>query len=1180
MASRVVEGFETRFQSTLIPSVAQLLRRLRIGTGEQVRFHVRRPDDLLVFDLLFENLQVEGGAEGKPVLRRSNPEKHGILIVEFPPQAFGEEAFVGEPSPLKTLPADVQGVKKESPTFNKITETKLVDNELQSVASSAAEGVDLVRIRMAGASRVAFVMDAAIEEIPFTLDAVLDAMRDWKMSLDSNAKADTPDTQFDFFLDRVVIKELRNAVVRQISNRAAVEFETALNYAVQRITRESAGGFTDAGRSQIGGVMWAGVLRKSEFLFSQNPELREGDLHFATLATLALESAGLLSDTAIQLNVNFDQHQLFEKLPYISFLTGLPHEPAEHVTALELPYRLILSPIEDARWRHRIFPHVAQGVTELWHTRLITERGDAETAAKVRAIWSPDYLLDDEQVAENVNRPFRMSLDTQDRKMLVNLMGNYRQRRGDVTRHNYIPRASTAKRLQLSALGGLLDSEGDWAIRPKGVDLEQWRHLATLGRDHYVRVVYSGFLLPFGHAASLVKVTERKFEGDTNSRRAVLRQRFFIVVRERVRRYDGSEHEFGGRNFPFTQVELLTRITPDLTSPKKAFGHEHPGITDRMAFWPKVPLNQANQKLFNFEVSAIDRDNRSVSFSLPMLFVSELVNRDHNSIMRDAYNASDKATCRETNMNGASIRFDKEEGDSTLATHLLSFNVGDNGKTKTTNPNFHPQMEFAELGVPVLQKLIGRNDLIVMQYPDVVKHAGKNEGQVFLVVGPNGPAELKFEGGQGGQQTDSLGGLAAPQMAIYGLSKLSGPIASKKGQSPENAIKNSVNNQIELFDYFSPDATLIGGITLVDLFKGVGAIALNHANAPKFISTETTSHIETRFDWITTISKSDEKNLLIPDELQGSKLTMSGRTFVPINNPQTAQKSANAALEKFKLNLYGCIILHFDKLAFTASPGQKPDVSVQLNHDDAVRFGGPLEFVNSLRDFIPSNGFSDPPSLSVTPSGISASYSLNLPTIEVGIFSLSNVTLGAAFNLPFDNRPASVRFNFAERQRPFSLTVSLLGGGGFFAATVGAKGVQEIEAALEFGAAVSLNLVVASGMVEIKAGVYFNWKDDAEGKRVVLAGYVRIHGELTIIAIFSASLTFNLQLAYENSSGESIVYGEAELIVEFEVVLVSFSIPVRCRKEFSGGAADPKFNDLMNKESWTEYCAAFAPEEV
>jgi hypothetical protein len=256
---------------------------------------------------------------------------------------------------------------------------------------------------------------------------------------------------------------------------------------------------------------------------------------------------------------------------------------------------------------------------------------------------------------------------------------------------------------------------------------------------------------------------------------------------------------------------------------------------------------------------------------------------------------------------------------------------------------------------------------------------------------------------------------------------------------------------------------------------------------------------------------------------------------------------------------------------------------VQLRDgEDAVQFGGPLEFVNDLRSFIPSNGFSDPPSLSVTPSGISAGYSLSLPSIPLGIFNLSNVSLGAGFNLPFDNRPVSVRFNFAERQRPFSLTVSLLGGGGFFAIAVGAKGVQEIEAALEFGAAIALNLVVASGSVEIKAGVYFNWKDDgASPERVVLAGYVRIHGELTVVCIFSASLTFNLQLAYEKQGNASIVYGEAELIVEVEVLFLSFDVAVRCRREFGGGKADPKFLDLIpNQPVWDEYCAAFAPEAM
>jgi hypothetical protein len=95
--------------------------------------------------------------------------------------------------------------------------------------------------------------------------------------------------------------------------------------------------------------------------------------------------------------------------------------------------------------------------------------------------------------------------------------------------------------------------------------------------------------------------------------------------------------------------------------------------------------------------------------------------------------------------------------------------------------------------------------------------------------------------------------------------------------------------------------------------------------------------------------------------------------------------------------------------------------------------------------------------------------------------------------------------------------VSLLGGGGFFAICVGTEGVREIEAALEFGAALSINLGVASGSVEIKAGIYFHWKT----KSVELAGYVRLHGELSVLGLISASLTFNLQIAYLRTAGRS-----------------------------------------------------------
>jgi hypothetical protein len=135
--------------------------------------------------------------------------------------------------------------------------------------------------------------------------------------------------------------------------------------------------------------------------------------------------------------------------------------------------------------------------------------------------------------------------------------------------------------------------------------------------------------------------------------------------------------------------------------------------------------------------------------------------------------------------------------------------------------------------------------------------------------------------------------------------------------------------------------------------------------------------------------------------------------------------------------------------------------------------------------------------------------------------------------------------------------------------------VREIEAALEFGAALSINLGVASGSVEIKAGIYFHWKT----KTVELAGYVRLHGELSVLGLISASLTFNLQLAYLKENGRSVVWGEASIEVEIEILFLSFSVSVSCRREFGGSDSDPKFIDLIpDQDTWNEYCEAFDAE--
>ena len=92
-----------------------------------------------------------------------------------------------------------------------------------------------------------------------------------------------------------------------------------------------------------------------------------------------------------------------------------PREPAPTVTALELPYRVVTSPLAPARWRHAIAPVTRRAHTELWHTRLgdNTSEAGADAATRIRALWSPDYrpkdkqneLIDDPERATSADRP-------------------------------------------------------------------------------------------------------------------------------------------------------------------------------------------------------------------------------------------------------------------------------------------------------------------------------------------------------------------------------------------------------------------------------------------------------------------------------------------------------------------------------------------------------------------------------------------------------------------------------------------------------------------------------------------------------------------------------------------------------------------------------------------------------
>ena len=131
------------------------------------------------------------------------------------------------------------------------------------------------------------------------------------------------------------------------------------------------------------------------------------------------------------------------------------------------------------------------------------------------------------------------------------------------------------------------------------------------------------------------------------------------------------------------------------------------------------------------------------------------------------------------------------------------------------------------------------------------------------------------------------------------------------------------------------------------------------------------------------------------------------------------------------------LILEFERVQLQAVAGRKMDVDVRF---DEFAFAGPLSFVETLRELIPFDGFSDPPDVQVTPEGITAGFTMGLPNLSVGVFSLENLSLGAGFDVPFVGKPMSTWFRFCERENPSRLTVSLFGGGFYLGVTVDADG--------------------------------------------------------------------------------------------------------------------------------------------
>jgi len=1119
------------------------------------RIPVRRAEDLLVCELELFGLEL-GGLPPNRVLKRSSGTSRASLVFHFPPQHVAEEAFSG-------------GLPQEP---------------------------GLVATRAALPSRVAFTIPDDALPVPFQLPAILDLVKGCELSVVESADFESP-----------------------------------------------------------------------------------------------AASTGCLGVVFTLLNVS--------QRPALS-------EPGPDQTAIELPYRLILSPPSHLGFSHATHPAGASTSQRiaLWHTRLALQPGEESTEKDaidrpLRAVWlrqgeGPRWSPTDPKLPplSATDGPLRTSMNQRDRAEIVHLSGNPRLRLQ--TGRGIDPKPIATSRLALSSLGAWLTSRGAWDPAPGLFSLVGWSHRATQGRDQFVRIENVGCCFPFGHPSALITETERKFVqaefplvrlGDTGervktiqfllvergsalnvdgifnplteqavksfqtSRRlsadgivgpntwgaliitrklnhvgsavraiqsqlvsrgavlaidgffgpltkgaveafqnsqgivvngivdsvtwkllvqfsqgrsepALLHKRMFPKILEPVRTFPTPQAPEGlAHTMPLHTVELLTLVTPDIKIPKDTRK-------------PFLLCREDSGAPIWFKLRGVDVEGHVVDFPSPLVFIDS-TRCWHAPTIDAAKKLYDGISGRVLRTDGASLALAPgSTGDTTFPCEEVVFSARaavpmPDPAVNPQRPGFWPELVRASVRAPALQIIAAQGNACTIEYDDNFRKnglGGDNRGEVIAKL-TKGSLPLDF-----GNQGDRAGALLQPNMAIGGLSRQQGPVGGGKLDEVAAGIFDPKNF------FAGAQASLFGVFTLEQVLARI--TGATEKDMPRIVTERTGDRLKATITWSPVPQSYPPTN---------SKFVVKENSLVELlttieTNGGTPKSDITARIEQFELHLVppdSFIELDFERVQFTAVAGRKPDVDVVLGE---IRFVGVLSFVQRLRELIPIDGFSDPPALEVSPSGITSSYSLALPDLAVGVFNLQNLRLGAGFAIPFQAGPLYVRFNFCERHEPFSLTVSMFGGGGFFALVIDPDGVQMLEAALEFGAAVSVDLGVASGGVHVMAGIYFKIESHDGAK---LSGYFRLGGNVSVLGLISMSVELYLGLTYEGASGK--VAGRAKLTVEIDVFLFSDSVEITCERKFGGSANDPSFRQLMEPyedpdfpgeivNPWHDYCGAYA----
>ncbi|HEX2516045.1 MAG TPA: hypothetical protein VH257_15160, partial [Chloroflexota bacterium] len=692
------------------------------------------------------------------------------------------------------------------------------------------------------------------------------------------------------------------------------------------------------------------------------------------------------------------------------------------------------------------------------------------------------------------------------------------------------------------------------------LSIQEWRHRTVMGRDQDVRVVVRGYLLPFGHPATVVALSERKLGATPNgtpAQAAYLRERLFLVLRQPTKAYPSFGQRSGGRRFPFRRLTVANPATPTLDG-RAPFG----GVDG--AFVPRV-----GGAPFEFHFVAEDLLGRRSEFAAPAVFVDSATAYSESAVapVRTAYNAlAESDALRRRPFDGQPLALAESEtpGETDAEASALTFGVDepvagppDAAFAAQDQPRFYPGLSGAAIRLVAAEQLAGAGlgPVQVVLDGTYVAHGfdpGQNPGQVYATL---------VQAVGLGLDADRAGPLT-PAMNVTALSRTMGPVGGDLG-----TLKQGRYDAAEIFRQAPTVPRLMGGVKLSDI---IGEVPLTADRAPdEAMVLRTAAPLgpsgsgaraggpeqvgnTNRFTWRPKL-KGDplgflkfydytfcQVDLEIRVDFGGSDgphtrfsgLISNGKPWSLISDlPDNTDPGPMIPHRPgLTLRLLGnaATFLEVDFVRFLFRTETGKDAVIDPVIDD-VRFLGPLKAIQEFRESLKSLTPPGAPKLGfiIRPVGTCLEVGLKVGELSasLGMCTVKNLMVGFTITFPIifsaagtdPPRPVRFSFYFAERENPFLLAVYIFGGGGYFVTGFACDGMEWFEVGLEFGLHAEANIGVASGVLEMMAGIY--WRLDVgphSEQNCVLTGFFRARGQVSVIGLVTITLEVYLGLTYQS----------------------------------------------------------------